>query len=416
MTKKHIIGLMLGVGGIALPFLALAVTTSAVSATGEAKAPAYACTMDAKMCPDGTYVGRTGPNCEFVCPTTPTIKPTEPKPLPPTPTPTKPPIGEVLRKGMTSTTIKDVQTVLKTDPTIYIGPVTGYYGSATENAVKKIQIKYGLPQTGVLDEATQRVIFPYDTRIDLGVVAPNGGEVWKTGDMVKILWKATFGPGATCVPPPSCLYSEPRCLPAEPVGGWCPSIMPATNAGATSGSTAAGSAYVTSDPVSRPSIVPFFPRATVTLTRDSDPSFVRNIGTVNLYESAMAWSVPRGIPEAKDYRVRIAVGGDTPCLYRAEAEAKAAGRALDANLVYPCPMMDTMMGASTSGASAMYYGAYSSSDSSDNTFAILTGNVVPDDRLVSVKRQLAEIEAMLSKIAEQVRMLNEVVAKLSDGQ
>lgn len=27
-----------------------------------------ACTMDAKMCPDGSYVGRTGPKCEFVCP------------------------------------------------------------------------------------------------------------------------------------------------------------------------------------------------------------------------------------------------------------------------------------------------------------------------------------------------------------
>ena len=27
------------------------------------------CTMDAKMCPDGSYVGRTGPNCEFAaCP------------------------------------------------------------------------------------------------------------------------------------------------------------------------------------------------------------------------------------------------------------------------------------------------------------------------------------------------------------
>lgn len=26
------------------------------------------CTMDAKLCPDGSYVGRTGPNCEFVCP------------------------------------------------------------------------------------------------------------------------------------------------------------------------------------------------------------------------------------------------------------------------------------------------------------------------------------------------------------
>ena len=25
------------------------------------------CTQDAKQCPDGTWVGRTGPNCEFVC-------------------------------------------------------------------------------------------------------------------------------------------------------------------------------------------------------------------------------------------------------------------------------------------------------------------------------------------------------------
>lgn len=30
-----------------------------------------ACTMDARACPDGSYVGRTGPNCEFApCPTT----------------------------------------------------------------------------------------------------------------------------------------------------------------------------------------------------------------------------------------------------------------------------------------------------------------------------------------------------------
>lgn len=26
------------------------------------------CTKDAKQCPDGSAVGRTGPNCEFVCP------------------------------------------------------------------------------------------------------------------------------------------------------------------------------------------------------------------------------------------------------------------------------------------------------------------------------------------------------------
>jgi hypothetical protein len=32
-----------------------------------------ACTMDAMMCPDGSYVGRTGPSCEFVCPQLPEV-------------------------------------------------------------------------------------------------------------------------------------------------------------------------------------------------------------------------------------------------------------------------------------------------------------------------------------------------------
>lgn len=33
------------------------------------------CTMEAKLCPDGSYVGRTGPNCEFSpCPIPPGTK------------------------------------------------------------------------------------------------------------------------------------------------------------------------------------------------------------------------------------------------------------------------------------------------------------------------------------------------------
>lgn len=32
-----------------------------------------ACTMDAQQCPDGSFVGRTGDNCEFVCPPSPTL-------------------------------------------------------------------------------------------------------------------------------------------------------------------------------------------------------------------------------------------------------------------------------------------------------------------------------------------------------
>lgn len=39
--------------------------------------PPVACTMEAKLCPDGSYVGRTGPNCEFTpCPAV------YPKPVP----------------------------------------------------------------------------------------------------------------------------------------------------------------------------------------------------------------------------------------------------------------------------------------------------------------------------------------------
>lgn len=31
-------------------------------------APKVACTAEALQCPDGSYVGRSGPNCQFVCP------------------------------------------------------------------------------------------------------------------------------------------------------------------------------------------------------------------------------------------------------------------------------------------------------------------------------------------------------------
>lgn len=40
----------------------------AVTNNNTASPAPVACTMDAMMCPDGSYVGRSGPNCEFVCP------------------------------------------------------------------------------------------------------------------------------------------------------------------------------------------------------------------------------------------------------------------------------------------------------------------------------------------------------------
>lgn len=52
--------------------------SSTVDVSAGSKTEPVACTMDAKACPDGSYVGRTGPNCEFApCPT---VKPVETKP------------------------------------------------------------------------------------------------------------------------------------------------------------------------------------------------------------------------------------------------------------------------------------------------------------------------------------------------
>lgn len=42
--------------------------TSTATSSGE-----VACTMDAMQCPDGSYVGRSGANCEFVCPPMPEV-------------------------------------------------------------------------------------------------------------------------------------------------------------------------------------------------------------------------------------------------------------------------------------------------------------------------------------------------------
>ncbi|SFE98323.1 hypothetical protein SAMN02745121_06366 [Nannocystis exedens] len=43
-----------------------------------------ACTMEAKLCPDGSAVGRTGPNCEFApCPGPASDAPASDAPAPP---------------------------------------------------------------------------------------------------------------------------------------------------------------------------------------------------------------------------------------------------------------------------------------------------------------------------------------------
>ena len=44
------------------------VVPASVLAPSPSEEMPVACTMDARECPDGSFVGRSGPNCEFVCP------------------------------------------------------------------------------------------------------------------------------------------------------------------------------------------------------------------------------------------------------------------------------------------------------------------------------------------------------------
>src|SRR3989344_4623896 len=134
-----------------------------------------------------------------------------------------------LKSGSSGDYVSDLQQILKSDSTIYPeGLVTGYFGKLTEEAVKKLQKKYGLPETGVVDDTTQEVIFP--NTVEITVVTPNGGESWYKKDIHNILWKSTVGPVTAA----------------------------GTRPGAATGAVAS-------------SIAPFFPRATLDLIKDSDP-------------------------------------------------------------------------------------------------------------------------------------------------
>ena len=67
--------LILGLGSFTLRYLntnkaggAITSTSTSIS-TSASSTNEVACTMEAKLCPDGSYVSRTGPNCEFAtCP------------------------------------------------------------------------------------------------------------------------------------------------------------------------------------------------------------------------------------------------------------------------------------------------------------------------------------------------------------
>lgn len=78
-----------------------------------------------------------------------------------------------LREGVENDDVRKVQELLATDPTIYPkGKVTGYYGPLTKEAVMAFQKRHGLPETGVVDEATKKLIQDYLKKKTDGKIAP----------------------------------------------------------------------------------------------------------------------------------------------------------------------------------------------------------------------------------------------------
>lgn len=258
--------------------------------------------------------------------------------------------AQVLTPGTTSSSVLELQNILKSDPSIYPqGLATGFYGPATQAAIKRLQAKYGLPQTGIVDQATLQVIFP--SNVQIKVISPNGGESWDKSVNHQITWQVTVGPIV--------------------VNGQ--QLAPATSS--------------SPNMMAMPTIVPFFNNASIDLIRDSDSSFRYHIATANLYQTQLNWQIPANITNASDYRVQISVGGNVPCL------EGTYGRGTS------CPM-------------PMYYPQYSFSDNSDNVFTI-TGNSINNNNLkAQLNALIDQIQQQINNLQAQLQSLRNLVASL----
>jgi hypothetical protein len=69
MNKKivSLIAVLVAIGAVAIFYFGWPSSFGKPEITPGENEPVF-CTADAMQCPDGTWVGRTGPNCEFVCP------------------------------------------------------------------------------------------------------------------------------------------------------------------------------------------------------------------------------------------------------------------------------------------------------------------------------------------------------------
>ncbi|HEY4517072.1 MAG TPA: peptidoglycan-binding protein [Candidatus Paceibacterota bacterium] len=199
------------------------------------------CTMEMKECPDGTSVGRTGPNCEFASCGGVAL-----------PSRVCPQILRTLSQGSRGDDVLNLQT--------YLGvTATGYFGPLTASAVFRFQADEGLSQVGIVGPLTRAAFArrcgiaqngSFSASPTRGVVPlpVNFTYAPKTDDAGQYYIEFGDGEGqlmdvqqiycirAPCISPSvashtydsvgvytasvsrytACLYSNPRCLMAQP--------------------------------------------------------------------------------------------------------------------------------------------------------------------------------------------------------
>ena len=176
-------------------------------------------------------------------------------------------VNAQMMMGWRGEEISNLQRILKEFPEIYPeGYVTGYFGPLTQKAVKRLQAKCNLPETGIVDEATLKCIFP---RFKIQVISPNGGEVFDRNQIQTIKWKIELEPGVgiESFSKEKPIWKKASIDLLRKVPGYC-------------------------------------------ITEPCPPQslFVKHIATVDLFDTAYSWKITPDIPNGSNYVIRISTG------------------------------------------------------------------------------------------------------------
>jgi peptidoglycan hydrolase-like protein with peptidoglycan-binding domain len=272
----------------------------------------------------------------------------------------------LLRPGMSGEEVKSLQSILSQDPSIYPqGIVSGYYGSLTSEAVKRLQQKLGLPQTGIVDENTRKYIFPCAT---IEVIYPNGGETWNVGDTVEIKWNLSL---PSYILERNISPSQPQLKPPMPNSTEnLPTFVPPI------------AESVSIDLIRYDGPMPLIYPAPV----------YYHIGNATLFDRSFKWTIPSDIAESKMYKIRVSLWRRLPEPFMCKTP--------------PCPMLPQMYPIRWQG---------NLWDESDNYFTIRGG--VPATPLPTVPPipdigKLTEVRTQLMQAIESIQKALKLIEEL----